>query len=116
MRNVGQDSRQKPQRMHWEVRSLSFDIRFSLHFGLLSTCFEEVEEFFGLFAADFGMADESDAVGAFTVDHFGVADEGGFDNFDVTEHRVDEDVGAGTLGDQVARDFAVASVSGGTDG
>lgn len=84
-------------------------------FFLLFDGIEEVEKFFSFFAAFFGVADEGDSVGAFAVDHFGVAGEDWFDDLGVAEHGVDEEVCAGTLGDEVGGDFSVADVSGGPD-
>ncbi len=54
-------------------------------------------------------------MGAFAVDHFGVAGEDRFDDLGVTEHSVDKEVSPGTLGNEVVGDFAVSNVSGGSN-
>jgi hypothetical protein len=82
---------------------------------LLFDGIEEVEEFFGFFTAFFSVADEGDSVGAFAVDHFGVAGEDRFDDLGVAEHGVDKEVSPGTLADEVGGDFAVADMSGGSN-
>lgn len=87
----------------------------AVYSGLLFDGVKEVEEFFGFFAAFLGVADQGDAMGAFAVDHFGIAGEDRFNDFGVTEHGVDEKISAGTLRDEIGGDFSVSDVSGGPD-
>lgn len=77
---------------------------------------KEFEDFFGGFLAYFSVADKGDSVGAFAVDHGGVAGEDRFDDLDLAEHGVDEEVGAGSFFDEELCDFSAAGVSGGADG
>lgn len=78
--------------------------------------FEVVEDFFGGFAAFFGVADEGDSMGAEGVDHGGVFVDGGFDYGEVAEHGMDEEVGAGSVFDEIEGDVAKADVAGGANG